>query len=80
MMGRQRDRATTLTHKSNMVAGAFLAAGSMALAKDYQVTGPVVDVKRRHHRQKRRRGNDQIQDDRHQHRRQETPNAKAHTE
>ena len=28
-----------------LVAAAFLAAGSMALAKDYQVTGPVVDVK-----------------------------------
>ena len=30
---------------ANLVAAAFLAAGSMALAKDYQVTGPVIDVK-----------------------------------
>ena len=30
---------------ATLVAAAFLAAGSMALAKDYQVTGPVVDVK-----------------------------------
>jgi len=28
-----------------LIASAFLAASSMALAKDYQVTGPVVDVK-----------------------------------
>ena len=28
-----------------LIASAVLAAGSMALAKDYQVTGPVVDVK-----------------------------------
>jgi len=28
-----------------LVAVAFLTAASMALAKDYQVTGPVVDVK-----------------------------------
>jgi len=28
-----------------LIASAFLAAGSMALAKDYQVTGPVIDVK-----------------------------------
>ena len=28
-----------------LVAVAFLSAASMALAKDYQVTGPVVDVK-----------------------------------
>jgi hypothetical protein len=27
------------------IASAFLAATTMALAKDYQVTGPVVDVK-----------------------------------
>jgi hypothetical protein len=30
---------------ASLVAAALLAAGSMALAKDYQVTGPVVDVK-----------------------------------
>jgi len=30
---------------ATLVAATFLAAGSMALAKDYQVTGPVVDVK-----------------------------------
>ena len=30
---------------ASLIAAAFLAAGSMALAKDYQVTGPVVDVK-----------------------------------
>jgi len=28
-----------------IVAVAFIASGSLALAKDYQVTGPVVDVK-----------------------------------
>jgi hypothetical protein len=28
-----------------IVAAAFLASASLALAKDYQVTGPVVDVK-----------------------------------
>jgi uncharacterized beta-barrel protein YwiB (DUF1934 family) len=28
-----------------LIASAFLAAATMALAKDYQVTGPVVDVK-----------------------------------
>ncbi len=28
-----------------LIASAFFAVGSMALAKDYQVTGPVVDVK-----------------------------------
>lgn len=28
-----------------LIASAFLVAGSMALAKDYQVTGPIVDVK-----------------------------------
>ena len=28
-----------------LVAAAFLTAGSPALAKDYQVTGPIVDVK-----------------------------------
>jgi hypothetical protein len=28
-----------------LIASAFLAAGSMGLAKDYQVTGPVIDVK-----------------------------------
>jgi hypothetical protein len=28
-----------------LIACAFLAAGSMASAKDYQVTGPIVDVK-----------------------------------
>jgi len=30
---------------ASLVAATFLAAGSMALAKDYQVTGPVLDVK-----------------------------------
>ena len=30
---------------ATLVAAAFLTAASMALAKDYQVTGPVVDVK-----------------------------------
>ena len=30
---------------ATLVAVAFLTAASMALAKDYQVTGPVVDVK-----------------------------------
>jgi len=30
---------------ATLVATAFLAAGSVALAKDYQVTGPVIDVK-----------------------------------
>lgn len=30
---------------ASLVAAAFLAAGSTALAKDYQVTGPVVDLK-----------------------------------
>jgi len=28
-----------------LIAGAFVAIGSLAMAKDYQVTGPVVDVK-----------------------------------
>jgi hypothetical protein len=28
-----------------LIASAFFAAATMALAKDYQVTGPVVDVK-----------------------------------
>jgi GH43 family beta-xylosidase len=28
-----------------LIVSAFLAAGSIALAKDYQVTGPVLDVK-----------------------------------
>ena len=28
-----------------LVAAAFVASASLALAKDYQVTGPVVDVK-----------------------------------
>ena len=30
---------------STLMVGAFLAAASLASAKDYQVTGPVVDVK-----------------------------------
>ena len=30
---------------ASLIVCAFLAAGAMALAKDYQVTGPVVDVK-----------------------------------
>jgi len=30
---------------SLLIAAAFIASASMALAKDYQVTGPVVDVK-----------------------------------
>ena len=30
---------------ATLVAAAFLAASSVALAKDYQVTGPVIDVK-----------------------------------
>ncbi len=30
---------------ASLITVAFLATGSMALAKDYQVTGPVVDVK-----------------------------------
>jgi hypothetical protein len=30
---------------ASLVAFAFFAAGSMALAKDYQVTGPVIDAK-----------------------------------
>jgi hypothetical protein len=55
-MGGQRDRKIRLTftikEESSMknllrllVVSAFLASASLALAKDYQVTGPVVDVK-----------------------------------
>lgn len=36
-----------------LVMALFLSAASLAAAKDYQVTGPVVDVKDdSHHRQK----------------------------
>lgn len=31
-----------------LIAAAFIASASLALAKDYQVTGPVVDVKDDH--------------------------------
>lgn len=30
---------------SLLIAGAFVASASLGLAKDYQVTGPVVDIK-----------------------------------